>query len=154
MNLWQQFSDAWAGRNVWRRLRRKNGIRKKDIAIFLIERDEELNDFAIRHAEEFRRKKFGGRVFFISPYREALQQIPDQFATLGRIQISVNDCEKIKKYYQLVKFSDYTCFITLSWPESNWAYRLLDRNGVDKEAIVCLGFYTLRHIPKGAATGV
>lgn len=148
MGLWRQLFLAWNGSIAWRCLKRKNGIRKNDVVIFLVEEDEELNHYAFLHAEKLLQKKYGNELAFISPYAEAFEGMPEGLKKYRRIIVSQSECEKIKKYYQLVRFSDYVCFVTLTWPESNWVSRLLGQNGINKEDIVCLGLYVLRYVPR------
>lgn len=154
MELWQQLAIAWKGGIVWKRLRRKWKIGKKDVVLFMIEQDEELNRYAYIHAEALLHKKYSTKLVLVSPFEDVLGKIPERLRKYPSILISSMECEQLKKYYQLVEFSDYVCFVSMTWPESNWVYRLLGKNGVGKEEIVCLGLFVLRHVPQKGINGL
>lgn len=142
----QQLSWAWIGYLYWNLIKARYKIRAGDVVLFLVDRDREWNAFAYLHAEEFRQKKLGARLVFVSPYKDVLRQMPGYLKKYRQICISSRQCESIKRYYQLVNFSDNVCFVSKDWPESNWLGRLLDRHGINQEDLICLGIYGMREI--------
>lgn len=148
MGVWRQLAQAWKGSIQWKGLRRKYGIGKDGIIVFLIEQDDELNQYAFEYAGDLMQLKHQSSVFMITPHEDVFDQVPDLDGSVIKIKISSGQCECIKKYYQLVRFSGSVYFISAVWPESNWAEHILGKHGVDKEDLVCLGIYALRILPR------
>ncbi len=147
MGVWRQLAQAWRGSAQWKSLRSRYDINKTDIVVFLVEQDEELNEYAFKYAGDLMQLKHQSRMFMITPYEDVLDRIPDLNGSVIKVGISPGQCDGIKKYYQLVRFSGSAYFISATWPESNWAEHILGRHDVDKEDLVCLGIYALRILP-------
>jgi len=154
MDLLNELLCAWKGSYIWRCIKHRNKIGKRDVVIFFAERDDELNYYAAVHADKLLKKKYGEDLFIVSSYEDVLNNLPMKVNKYKSVLITDKEFELIKKYYCLVRFSDYVCFVAIKWPESNRIYRLLGKNGVDKEDIVCLGLYGLRYAPKMEMTKI
>lgn len=148
MGVWRQLAQAWKGSIQWKGLRHKYRIGKDSVIVFLIEQDAEMNQYAFKYADDLMQLKHQNSMFMITPHTDVFVQIPDLNDAVIKIKISSGQCECIKKYYQLVRFSESLYFISTVWPESNWAEHILGKHGVDKEDLVCLGIYALRILPR------
>lgn len=148
MGVCRQLAQAWKGSIQWKCLRHKYGIGKDGIIVFLIEKDDEMNQYAFQYADDLMQLKHQEQIFMITPHESVFAQIPDGNGSIKKIKISSGQCEGIKKYYQLVRFSGSAYFISSVWPESNWAEHILGKHDVDKEDLVCLGIYALRILPR------
>lgn len=148
MKLRTHLMMAWKGKRIWRHLIRKYNIGNKDIVVFLIEEDDELNYYACLYLPDILLRKSSNKAYIVSPYASNLEGLENvQLHGGTKIEVGIEEARQIMKYYQLVKFSNYVYFISLTWPPSNLVYRLLGKHGVNKEDIVCLGIYSLRIKP-------
>ena len=147
MTLTSEILLAMKGKRIWKKIYRKNNL-KDAVCIFLLDNDEELNMYAGMYADDIMIRAGKSRIVFISE-KQAYCACAREKCPSG-ITVIVNPVElnAILKYWQLVKFSDYVYWVTLSKPDSNKVKIFLGVNGINRRDIVCLCCYKLRTIPR------
>lgn len=136
---------AYRGSRLWARLKRKYKVDEGLYVVLMPEGDAELNAAALGHIEDLvadRRARGVVRVVDRTGGSDAAAQRPA--GIVGSEAWTTAQIDALIAYYELHNFSDRFLIVSLTKPFGNGLHRLLGRQGITKEDLVCLGCFRLR----------
>jgi hypothetical protein len=159
--MFGQISAAYRGRRQWAKLERKYERDQGVYVLVMPEDDAELNAAALDHVEELVADRRARGVVLVrdssSPqampsYSGHSPTLPDHPPdVIGTEFWTSREIDALIAFYELYAFSDRLLIVSLTKPFGNGLNRLLGRQGVTKEDLVCLGCLRLRHYREGKA---
>lgn len=139
---------AWAGRTIWKRLKRRYHIDYSKVVIALPEGDVQWNQYALLHLKDYMDRKSAGAAIILCPSEEIEEEIRPYCQTNYTI---VRECKadmiKLNQYYCFFRFFDNIVFFSLGFPKDNISGEIIENGIITKEELICLGFYHLRSVP-------
>jgi hypothetical protein len=134
---------AYRGSRLWAGLKRKYKVDEGLYVVLMPEDDAELNAAALGHIEDLvADRRARGVVLVTQGTGEAAAEHP---AGILRTEAwTERQIDALIAYYELHNFSDRFLIVSLSKPFGNGLHRLLGRQGITKEDLVCLGCFRLR----------
>jgi hypothetical protein len=149
----RQSYAAYRGRRLWAGLERKYKVKQGAYVVLMPEDDAELNAAALGHIEDLvADRRAGGVVLVVDGSlprpTSAASEEPEAGAPGSPIvNIEVwtgRQIDALIAYWELHSFSDRFLVVSLTRPFGNGLHRLLGRQGITKEDLVCLGCLRLR----------
>lgn len=136
---------AYRGRRLWAGLKRKYKVDEGLYVILMPEDDAELNAAALGHVEDLVADRRARGVVLVTQDRGEAEAAPAHPAGIVRTEAwTERRIDALIAYYELHNFSDRFLIVSLTKPFGNGLHRLLGRQGVTKEDLVCLGCFRLR----------
>jgi hypothetical protein len=131
---------AYHGSRLWARLQRKYKVDQGAYVLLMPEADAELNAAALGHVEDLvaDRRARGVVLVHAGAVREPAAGV------VGTESWTAREIDALIAYYELHNFSDRLLVVSLTKPFGNGLHRLLGRQGITKEDLVCLGCLRLR----------
>lgn len=131
---------AFQGYRIWSRIDKKY---HSPLYILMPKEKDEYNYYALKHLEQFIKKKNVGEVVLVTCDEEAIAAV-DLFVSEYKVKteyISRKEAMQLIKYYALNEFTSRITIISFTEPYSTHAENLLGVNGVTKEDLVCFDVY-------------
>ena len=139
----------FAGRRLWKQLRRKYKINYDKVVIFLPEENPEWNYYALAYLNDFRLRKGANEAIVFAADDQICEMAKKMHLSSTTVRfMSGEQMKVIMKYYCFDKFFDNARFFYFDFPRDNNNSRILEKSNVTKEEIVCLAFYCLRQMPE------
>ncbi len=136
----RQIYAAYRGSRLWAGLERKYEVDQGVYVVLMPEDDAELNAVALGHVEDLVADRRARGVVVVhsgaAPERSA--------GIVGTESWTRRRIDALIAFYELHNFSDRLLIVSLTKPFGNGLHHLLDRQGVTKEDLVCLGCFRLR----------
>jgi hypothetical protein len=149
---------AYRGRRLWARLERKYDLDQGVYVLLMPENDAELNVVALDRLEDLVADRRAQGIVLLcdssSPHPVApgsgesaapLDRLP---GVVGTEFWTSREIDAVIALYELYSFTDRLLIVSLTKPFGNGLHRLLGRQGVTKEDLVCLGCLRLRSYGK------
>ena len=136
----RQIYAAYRGRRLWAGLERKYDVDQGMYVVLMPEDDAELNAVALGHVEDLVADRRARGVVVVHS-----GAAPQRSAGIAGIESwTGRRIDALIAFYELHNFSDRLLIVSLTKPFGNGLHRLLGRQGVTKEDLVCLGCFRLR----------
>jgi hypothetical protein len=132
---------AYRGKLLWAGLQRKYKVDEGAYVVLMPEDDAELNAVALGHVEDLVADRRARGVVLVHSGAAPEQRPP---GIVGTESWTGRQIDALISYYELHNFSDRLLIVSLTKPFGNGLHRLLGRQGVNKEDLVCLGCLRLR----------
>jgi hypothetical protein len=137
--------DAYRGSRLWAGLKRKYKVDEGLYVVLMPEDDAELNAAALGHVDDLVADRRARGVVLVTQDRGDPQAEPAHPAGIVRTEAwAEGKIDALIAYYELHNFSDRFLIVSLTKPFGNGLHRLLGRQGITKEDLVCLGCLRLR----------
>jgi hypothetical protein len=136
----RQIYAAYRGRRLWAGLERKYKVDQGVYVLLMPEDDAELNAAALGHVEDLVADRRARGVVLVG---EGSMSKPGP-GIVGTESWTERQIDELIAYYELHNFSERLLIVSLTKPFGNGLHRLLGRQGVNKEDLVCLGCLRLR----------
>jgi hypothetical protein len=137
----RQIYAAYRGRRLWAGLERKYQVDQGLYVVLMPETDVELNAAALEHLNDLVADRRARGVVLVA---DGSVQPPSSEAILGTESWTERQIDALIAFFELHNFSDRLLIVSLTRPFGNGLHRLLGRQGVTKEDLVCLGCLRLR----------
>ncbi len=155
--MFRQINAARRGSGLWSGLERRYGLGEGMYVLLLPENDPELNAAAIDHLDDLVADRRAQGVVIVGDSSSPRLVTPagDELTSLDRLPGVVGAefwtarrIDELLAYYELCSFTDRLLTVSLTKPFGNGLHRLLGRQDVTKEDLVCLGCLRLRSYGK------
>ena len=134
---------AYRGRRLWATLERKYEVDQGVYVIVMPEHDPELNAAAVGHVKDLVADRRAQGVVLVAD-RSLSRPMLSEPDVVGSESWTGRQIDALIAYFELRNFSDRLLIVSLTKPFGNGLYRLLGRQGITKEDLVCLGCFRLR----------
>jgi hypothetical protein len=136
---------AYRGSRLWAGLKRKYKVDEGLYVVLMPEDDAELNAAALGHVEDLVADRRARGVVLVAEGPGGSEAAPERPpGIVGTEAWTGRQIDALIAYYELHNFSDRFLIVSLTKPFGNGLHRLLGRQGVTKEDLVCLGCFRLR----------
>jgi hypothetical protein len=136
---------AYRGSRLWAGLQRKYEVDEGLYVVLMPDDDAELNAVALGHLEELvADRRARGVVLVADPSVDLEAARASSPSIVGTECWAGGRIDALLSYYELHNFSDRLLVVSLTKPFGNGLHRLLGRQGVTREDLVCLGCFRLR----------
>jgi hypothetical protein len=152
--LLRQIYAAYRGSRLWAALERKYKVDEGVYVLLMPEDDAELNAAALEHVEDLVADRRARGVVLVtdgSAPRPLVSQPAASETTpqhspgiVGTESWTGSQIDALIAFCELHNFSERLLIVSLTKPFGNGLHRLLGRQGVTKEDLVCLGCLRLR----------
>lgn len=133
---------ALRGARLWAGLSRRHDLDRGVYVLLLAEHDPELNAVALRHVEDLLKDRRAAGVVLVS---DSATPSPERApGIIGVERWASRSIDALISFNELGSFTDRLLVVSLTKPFGNGLHRLLGRQGVTKEDLVCLGCLRLR----------
>ncbi|SRR5581483_10590669 len=136
----RQIYAAYRGRRLWAGLERKYNVDQGVYVLLMPDDDAELNAAAIGHIEDLVADRRAQGVVLVG----VGSMSPPTPGIVGTESWTGPQIDALISYYELHNFSERLLIVSLTKPFGNGLHRLLGRQGINKEDLVCLGCLRLR----------
>ena len=134
---------AYRGSRLWASLEHKYKLDQGVYVLLMPEDDADLNAAALGHIEDLVVDRRAQGVVLVSS-GDSGALLPRSPAIVGSESWTVRQLDALIAFYELYSFTDRLLIVSLTKPFGNGLQRLLGRQGVTKEDLVCLGCLRLR----------
>jgi hypothetical protein len=139
----RQAYAAYRGRRLWAGLERKYELDQGVYVLLMPEDDAELSGAALEHIEALVADRRAQGVVLVGD-RALSQPSEGTPGIVGTESWTARQIDALIAFYELYSFTDRLLIVSLTKPFGNGLHRLLDRQGVTKRDLVCLGCLRLR----------
>ena len=133
----------------WTWFRRFYQISYESVVLVLASEHKELDVWAVRHLDDFVKRKFADRAVVIY-YDKAGENASRQLCVscrCVRLKLPITRVRLLYDYYCFDRFFDNIVFTYTSAPDENLLGKVLDETDITGEEAVCLALYHLREVP-------
>jgi hypothetical protein len=152
--MFGQIRAAVHGRRLWARLERRYDLDRGLYVLLMPEDDAELNATALGHVEDLLGDRRAQGIVLVgdASSRPTVAQIAEDRAQdpppltglVGTELWTAQQIDALIAFYELYSFTDRLLIVSLTKPFGNGLHRLVGRQGVTAEDLVCLGCLRLR----------
>jgi hypothetical protein len=135
---------AYWGSRLWAGLERKYEVDQGLYVVLMPEGDPELNAVALGHIDELVADRRARGVVLVVDGALSEAASPRSPGIVGIESWTARRIDALISFYELHNFSDRLLIVSLTRPFGNGLQRLLGRQGITKEDLVCLGCFRLR----------
>jgi hypothetical protein len=146
----RQTLSAYRGRRLWNGLGRRYELDQGVYVLLMPEDDAELNAAALDHIEHLVADRRARGIVLVGdsssshPVSAELDDPEHPTGILGVESWTARQIDALIAFYELYSFTDRLLIVSLTRPFGNGLQRLLGRQGVTREDLVCLGCLRLR----------
>ncbi len=137
-----RIAAAWRGRSHWLMLRQKYRVDDGLYVLAFPEDNAELNDLALRHVDDLVRDR-GARGVLILTDQASVAEAGRRAAEYVEL-VPTRLLDDLVSFYELAEFSPRFVIIGLGVPADRRVGRLIGKNGITLEDVVCLALLSLR----------
>ena len=136
---------AYRGSRLWAGLKRKYNVDEGFYVVLMPEDDAELNAAALGHVEDLIADRRARGVVLVAEGSGGVGTAADRPpGIVGTESWTGRQIDALISYYELHNFSERLLIVSLTKPFGNGLHRLLGRQAITKEDLVCLGCFRLR----------
>ncbi len=147
--IYPYLKRAYAGKRVWRRLKRQFKPGEYTQFVIFPEMDEALNQTAIKYLPNLMERRSSDRVILVCT-KDNKPKL-DAKGLPFEVNYSLNspaDIESFLHYYELMIFSKTLSIVSLTKPNGQNLHLFMGVNGIGLDDMVCLAIYGLRKLPE------
>jgi hypothetical protein len=139
----RQLYAAYRGSRLWAGIKRKYKVDQGVYVLVMPEDDAELNAAALGHIEDLIADRRAHGIVLVGDcsLSHPMERSP---GIVGTESWTGRQIDALIAFYELGSFTDRLLIASLTKPFGNGLHRLLGRQGVTKEDLVCLGCLRLR----------
>jgi len=151
--IFSMMMKALRGRRRWLKVKRKYSVDKNGVYVIMMpDADRELNEYALRHIDDFLNYRKGGAVVILTT-DEWVESNANRFSErIAAIElITQRDYRYFSYYYYYYYYYGFSERFIMMSLQGSYGERLAladHVNGITKEDMACLGLYIIRNWTK------
>ena len=133
---------ALKGRREWIRIKNKYKVKDGILVLLMIDNNDNINYYALKHLDSFRRKKYMDKVLILTDkikVSELLKKNPVDYTEV--VLLESERCRALVKYYQLQEFYSGFILVSVSQPDGNTVDNMLKSNKLTEEELLLGSLY-------------